>query len=109
MRLARRVIILRMGMIVRLRRVILITGRMSSNETDQESAPMSQRHAKSESSSCPPTLDDLQQQLHHQLDQIIGFCLSDLAPPSFLDFEKTLWARLRSLVHPGRVGLPSGC
>ena len=58
---------------------------------------MSQRHAKSESSSCPPTLDDLQQQLHHQLDQIIGFCLSDPAPTSFLDFEKTLLALLRSL------------
>ena len=58
---------------------------------------MSQRHAKSGSSSCPPTRDDLQQQLHHQLDQIICFCLSDSAPTSFFDFEKTLLARLRSL------------
>ena len=39
----------------------------------------------------------MQHQLHHQLDQIIRFCLSDPAPTSFLDFEKTLLALLRSL------------
>ena len=45
----------------------------------------------------PPTVDELWQQLHHQLDGIIGFCLSDPAPTAFLKFEKTLWERLRSL------------
>lgn len=58
---------------------------------------MSQRHAKPASSSCPPSVNDLQQQLHLQLDQIIRFCLSDPAPTSFLEFEKTLLALLRSL------------
>jgi hypothetical protein len=42
-------------------------------------------------------VDELRQQLHHQLDGIIGFCLSDPAPASFLELEKTLWELLRAL------------
>jgi hypothetical protein len=58
---------------------------------------MSRRQISPPSSTCPPTVDDLRQQLHHQLDAIIGFCLSDPAPGPFLEFEKTLGELLRSL------------
>jgi hypothetical protein len=42
-------------------------------------------------------VNELRQQLHHQLEGIIGFGLSDPAPTSFLELEKTLWELLRSL------------
>jgi hypothetical protein len=42
-------------------------------------------------------VDELRQQLHDRLDGIIGFCLSDPAPTSFLELEKALWELLRSL------------
>ena len=58
---------------------------------------MSQRQNSPGPSTRPPTVDELRQQLHHQLDGIIGFCLSDPAPTSFLELEKALWELLRSL------------
>ena len=58
---------------------------------------MSRRQNSPRPSTRPPTVDELRQQLHHQLDGIIGFCLSDPAPTSFLELEKTLWELLRSL------------
>jgi hypothetical protein len=58
---------------------------------------MSQRQTSPPQSACPPTVDELQQQLHHQLDTIIAACLSDPAPVSFLEIETTLWELLRSL------------
>jgi hypothetical protein len=42
-------------------------------------------------------VDELRQPLHHRLDGIIGFCLSDPAPTAFLELEKTLGELLRSL------------
>src|SRR5262249_30337021 len=64
---------------------------------DQESAPMSQRQISPPPSACPPTVDELKLQLHHQLDAIIVACLSEPVPASFLEFEKTLWELLRAL------------
>ena len=58
---------------------------------------MSQRQNSPRPSTRPPTVDQLRQQLYRQLDGIIGFCLSEPAPASFLEFEKTLWELLRSL------------
>jgi hypothetical protein len=58
---------------------------------------MSQHQISPPPSICPPPVDELRQQLHDQLDTIIGWCLSDPAPGSFLEFEKTLWEVLRSL------------
>jgi hypothetical protein len=46
---------------------------------------------------CPPTLQELPQQIHQRLDEIIAFCLQDPGPTSFLDFEKTLLGLLQSL------------
>jgi hypothetical protein len=67
------------------------------NGNDQESAPMSQRQVSPPLADCLPSVDELKQQLHRRLDAIIDFCLSDPAPGSFLEFEKTLWELLRSL------------
>jgi hypothetical protein len=58
---------------------------------------MSQRQNSPAPSTRPPTEDELRQQLHHQLDEIIDFCLSDPAPNSFLELEKALSELLRSL------------
>jgi hypothetical protein len=58
---------------------------------------MSQRHISPPPSACPPTLDELKLQLHHQLDAIIIACLSEPTPASFLEFETILWELLRSL------------
>jgi hypothetical protein len=41
-------------------------------------------------SACPPTREELQQQIQQRLDEIIVYCLRDPGPMSFLDFEKTL-------------------
>src|SRR5262249_27049035 len=43
------------------------------------------------------SVEELQAQLHRQLDEIIAFCLGEMAPGSFLEFEKALGALLRSL------------
>ena len=58
---------------------------------------MSQRQISSPPSACPPTVDELKQQLHCQLDVMIAVCLSEPVPASFLEFETTLWELLRSL------------
>jgi hypothetical protein len=58
---------------------------------------MSQRQISPTPSTRPPTVDELRQPLHHRLDGIIGFCLSDPAPTAFLELEKTLGELLRSL------------
>jgi hypothetical protein len=58
---------------------------------------MSQRQISPLPSTCPPTVAELKQQLHRQLDAAIAACLSDPIPASFLEFEKTLWDLLRSL------------
>ncbi|HMB03371.1 MAG TPA: hypothetical protein VKP69_06475, partial [Isosphaeraceae bacterium] len=46
---------------------------------------------------CPPSLEELQQQIHQRLDAIIAYCLHEQGPTSFLDFETTLLGLLRSL------------
>ena len=46
---------------------------------------------------CPPTVEDLQCQIHERLDAIIAYCLNDHGPASFLDFETALLGLLRSL------------
>ncbi len=46
---------------------------------------------------CPPTVEELQGQVHRRLDEIIAFCVKEPAPASFLDFETALLALLRSL------------
>jgi hypothetical protein len=46
---------------------------------------------------CPPTVDELQRQIHKRLDEIIADCLNDQEPTSFLEFETALLGLLRSL------------
>jgi len=58
---------------------------------------MSQRQSSPPPSDCLPSVDELKQRLHDQLDAIIAACSSDSAPASFLEFERTLWGSLRSL------------
>jgi hypothetical protein len=58
---------------------------------------MSARHGSPSAPTCPPTLDELQQQIHQRLDEIIAYCLRDPGPRTFLDFETTLLGLLRSL------------
>jgi hypothetical protein len=45
----------------------------------------------------PPTADELQQQTRQRLDEIIAYCVHEPPPASFLAFETTLLALLRSL------------
>jgi hypothetical protein len=58
---------------------------------------MSVLHVSPPTPVCPPPLDALPQQIHQRLDEIIAFCRCEAGPTSFLDFETTLLARLRSL------------
>ena len=58
---------------------------------------MSADHVNPPTRVCPPPREELTQQLHQRLDEIIAFCRRDPGPASFLDFEKTLLGRLRSL------------
>ena len=46
---------------------------------------------------CPPSLDELRQQLHQRLDQAIDACLNDYPQTSFLTFEKALLPHLSAL------------
>ncbi|MGZ6870088.1 MAG: hypothetical protein ACXVHI_07275 [Frankiaceae bacterium] len=46
---------------------------------------------------CPPTVDQLQRQIFHRLDEVIAYCLDDQGPASFLEFETALLGLLRSL------------
>lgn len=47
--------------------------------------------------SCPPSLDELRQQLHQRLDQAVDACLNDYPQASFLTFEKALLPHLSAL------------
>jgi hypothetical protein len=58
---------------------------------------MSTTHVSPPDVTCPPNLDELQQQIHHRLGEIIASCLRDPGPTTFLDFEKALLGLLRSL------------
>jgi hypothetical protein len=46
---------------------------------------------------CPPTLDELRQQIQQRLDEIIAYGLSEPGSTSFLEFETALLGLLRSL------------
>jgi hypothetical protein len=58
---------------------------------------MSTHHVSPPATACPPTLEELQQQIQQRLDEIVAYCVRDQGPISFLDFEKTLLGLLRSL------------
>jgi hypothetical protein len=76
---------------------------------------MSAHHVSPPAATCPPSLEQLQQTIHQQLDEIIAYCLRDPGSTSFLDFEKTLLGLLRALgclliplflqAHHGRLDL----
>ena len=46
---------------------------------------------------CPPSLEELPSLIHQRFDEIIGFCLNDQGPATFLEFEAVLLGLLRSL------------
>src|SRR5947208_2892420 len=56
--------------------------------------PMSLPQANNPDPSCPPALDDLRQQLHQRLDQVIAACQDDYSQATFLDFETALLSHL---------------
>jgi hypothetical protein len=58
---------------------------------------MSAHQGSPPDAACPPDLDALQQQIQHQLGEIVAYCLRDPGPTTFLDFEKTLLGLLQSL------------
>jgi len=58
---------------------------------------MSVLHVSPPTPVCPPPLEELPQQIHQRLDEIIAFCRGEAGPTSFLDFETTLLGRLRAL------------
>jgi hypothetical protein len=58
---------------------------------------MSAHHVSAPDAMCPPDLEELPQQIHQRLDEIIAYCRCEPGPTSFLDFEKALLALLRSL------------
>ena len=58
---------------------------------------MSAGQSSPPAAACPPTRDELQQQIHQRLDEIIAYCLSEPGPTSFLEFETALLGPLRSL------------
>src|SRR4051794_19713689 len=58
---------------------------------------MSARQSSPPKAARPPTRDELRQQTHQRLDEIIAYCLSEPGPTSFLEFEAALLALLRSL------------
>ena len=58
---------------------------------------MSARQSSPPAAARPPARDELRQQCHQRLDEIIAYCLSEPGPASFLEFETTLLGLLRSL------------
>jgi hypothetical protein len=58
---------------------------------------MSAGQSSPPAAACPPTRDELRQQIHQRLDEIIAYCLSEPGPTSFLAFETALLGLLRSL------------
>jgi hypothetical protein len=78
-------------------RGLILTAEHIPNGNGQESAPMSACQSNSPVVACPPTVDELQRQIHKRLDEIIAYCLNDQEPASFLEFETALLGLLRSL------------
>jgi hypothetical protein len=58
---------------------------------------MSARQSSPPAAARPPARDELRQQCHQRLDEIIAYCLSEPGPASFLEFETALLGLLRSL------------
>src|SRR5512147_858494 len=58
---------------------------------------MSAGQSSPPAAACPPTPDEVWQQIHQRLDEIIAYCLSEPGPTSFLEFEAALLGLLRSL------------
>src|SRR3954449_12907658 len=80
-----------------LRGPILTADQQVPNGNGQESVPMSAGQSSPPAAACPPTRDELRQQIHQRLDAIIAYCLSETGPASFLAFQTTLLGQLRSL------------
>jgi hypothetical protein len=64
---------------------------------DEESVPVSSPKDNPRAADCPPSLEELPSLIHQRLDEIIGFCLNDQGPATFLEFEAVLLGLLRSL------------
>ena len=64
---------------------------------DEESVPVSSPKDNPCAADCPPSLEELPSLIHQRLDEIIGFCLNDQGPTTFLEFEAVLLGLLRSL------------
>jgi hypothetical protein len=58
---------------------------------------MSASQSNPPDAACPPTVEELQDQIHRRLDEIIAYCLNVQEPASFLEFETALLGLLRSL------------
>ena len=58
---------------------------------------MSLPQANDQTRDCPPSIDELRQQLHLRLDQAIDACLNDFPHASFFAFEKALLPHLSAL------------
>ena len=58
---------------------------------------MSTRQGNPSDAACPPSVDELRQQTHQRLDEILDYCLGASGPASFLAFETALLERLRML------------
>ena len=64
-------------------RGLILTAEHIPNGNGQESAPMSACQSHPLVVACPPTVDELQPQIHKRLDEIIAYCLNDQEPASF--------------------------
>src|SRR4051812_23070242 len=82
-----------MGML----RGLILTAEYVPSGNGQESVPMSDRQGNPPTAGCPPTVEDLHRQARERLDEIVGYCLKDQGPVSFLEFEAALLGLLRSL------------
>src|SRR5512135_3818312 len=80
-----------------LRGLILTADQLVPIGNDQESVPMSASQGSPPVVACPPTREELRQQLQQRLDEIVAYCLREPAPASFLEFETVLLGLLRSL------------
>jgi hypothetical protein len=78
-------------------RGLILTAELVPFGNGPESVPMSAPQSTPPVTTCPPTVEDLQLQLHQRLDEIIAVCLKEPAPASFLEFETALLGLLRSL------------
>src|SRR5512135_1370099 len=80
-----------------LRGLILTADQYVPIGSGQESVPMSAGPSSPPAAACPPTLDELRQQIQQRLDEIIAYGLSEPGPTSFIEFETALLGLLRSL------------